>query len=544
MAYRYYRKPQGTIKKAARFIPPSGWNSEFTRVFDFIEKGTGNGAIEAVAGGGKTTAMVESIIRYIEVNSGHRVLFVAFNVSVKDEGQKRLAGYPVDVLTCHGLGFRSMRKPAAWGHQQFDVQDGFGPYMQSLAEAEFGPEKDKKQDRDALLELVSKGKTCLAGDVTAMVQLIDRFNIESGYTKEELAERALRVMEFTRRQPGTSISFKRKQSKAATTFDDEVWLPVVNDWPVDQYDAVFVDEAQDLSPARRALISKALKPNARLFVVGDRYQAIFNFAGADIDSLPTLINEFSCKLLPLSCSWRCAKSIIAEAQQFNPDITYAPNAKDGIVDQCEAKELLDRLSYGDVLISRTNAPLIRLFFQLARRQIRVKFIGRDYGRMLAYRIKGWKWKHEAKVSKGNASGLFTGETLRAYNDEWLETQRANQKSGSANDRHRDEHATVIALTYELDSRLDSEASVQEILGRCYAFSPEEKKNDRGADNHITLSSTHRFKGLEREHAYVLVDTYKPGADQEETNLLYVAVTRAKRHLTYVTGKPEALKSEN
>ena len=557
MAYRnYYNKPKGPVVKAERFTPPGGWNPEFARVYDFVVNGTGHGAIEAVAGGGKTTAVVESIIRYVEANPGHRVLFVAFNVSVKDEGQKRLAGYPCDVLTCHGLGFRSMRKPVAWGGQsgraQFDVQDGYGPYMQSLAEAEIGPEKEKKGDRDALMDLISKAKTCLVDTVPGMVELIERFTIESGYTKAELAERALRVMEFTRKQPGTCVAPKRRgrgnqrppQSKAAVTFDDEVWAPVVNNWPVDQYDAVFVDEAQDLSPARRALISKALKPGARLFVVGDRYQAIYGFAGADIDSLPTMIDEFGCKLLPLSCSWRCAKSIVAEAQQFNPSITHAASAEDGTVDDCDAKELLGRLEYGDVLLSRTNAPLIRVFFQLARQQIRVKFIGRDYGRMLAYRIKGWMWSHEAKVAKGNASGEFTGETMLAYNDEWLQAQSENRDSGSASDRHRDEHATVIALCAELNSRLDTTASVKEILDRCFAFSPEEKKNAKGADDYITLSSTHRFKGLERDHAYVLVDTYKPGEDQEETNLLYVAVTRAKQHLTYVKGKPEPSSSES
>ena len=553
MAYRNYRKPVGPVVKAERFTPPGGWNPEFSRVYDFVVNGTGNGAIEAVAGGGKTTAVVESIIRYIEANPGHRVLFVAFNVSVKDEGQKRLAGYKADVVTCHGLGFRSMRKPVAWGgssgRQQFDVQDGHGPYMQSMAEAEIGPEKEKKGDRDALLDLVSKAKTCLVDTIPGLVELIERFTIDSGYTKPELAGHALRIMEFTQARPGTSVAPKRNrsraapQSKAAVTFDDQAWAPVVNDWPVDQYDAVFVDEAQDLSPCRRALISKALAPGARLFVVGDRFQAIYGFAGADIDSLPTLIHEFGCKLLPLSCSWRCAKSIIAEAKQFNPDITPAPSADDGMVDTCEAKQLLTKLEYGDVLLSRTNAPLIRVFFQLARQQIKVKFIGRDYGRMLAYRIKGWKWNHEGQVSKGNASGDFTGETLLAFNDEWLATQASNRDSETASDRHRDEHATMIALCTELNSRLDSADSVKEVLDRCLAFSPEEKKNAKGADDFITLSSTHRFKGLERDHAYVLVDTYKPGEDQEETNLLYVSVTRAKKHLTYVTGKPEPSATE-
>src|SRR5690606_15545707 len=112
------------------------------------------------------------------------------------------------------------------------------------------------------------------------------------YTQTELAQSALKIMAYNRQKPrfvqtdGRGRSKGRKFSKIALTYDDQCWLPIVNDWGVEQYDAVFVDEAQDLSPARRELVRRALKDNGRLFVVGDRYQAIYGFAGADIDSLP------------------------------------------------------------------------------------------------------------------------------------------------------------------------------------------------------------------------------------------------------------------
>jgi hypothetical protein len=280
--------------------------------------------------------------------------------------------------------------------------------------------------------------------------------------------------------------------------------------------------------------------DASNFFGGDilSHNCIYAFSGADIDSLPTLIEEFDCKMLPLSCSWRCDSNIVREAQQFNPNIVSRPNADDGIVDKIEVKDVLSKLKEGDVLLSRTNAPLVRIFFQLARQQRKVKFIGRDYGRMLAYRIKSWRFRHEAKVSKGEASGMFTGRVLLSNNDEWLEIQSKNDNV-KINDRQKDEHATIIALTLDLRSSLDSEHSIKEVLDRCSAFSPDEKPEENDGNTYITLSSTHRFKGLERDHAYVLIDTYKAGESQEEANLIYVAVTRAKRHLTYVAGKPNA-----
>jgi superfamily I DNA/RNA helicase len=315
------------------------------------------------------------------------------------------------------------------------------------------------------------------------------------------------------------------------TYDDQIWLPVVNNWIGEKYDAVFVDEAQDLSPARRELVRMALKPGGRIFIVGDRMQAIYGWAGADVNSLPQMIEDFRCTSLPLSCSWRCAQSIVREAQSFNPIIEASATADEGVVDRIEINSLLDNIQYGDVLLSRTNAPLVRLFFQLARNQRCVKFIGRDYGKMLSTRICGWQAKHK---------GVFTGNVLLEYNDTWMSTQAENNQD-EITERVRDEHATIVALTVDLNSPLSSTESVDEILSRCEMFSPDEKKDD-GIASYITLSSTHRFKGLERDHAYLLLDTYKPGRNQEETNLMYVAQTRAKKQLTYVQGDVKQIMS--
>jgi hypothetical protein len=884
----YYNKPE-PLGKGPRFTPPGGWNQEFQAIFDFIENGQGNGAFEAVAGAGKTSVLIESIIRCSEINPSHKILFVAFNVSIKEEGSKRLAGYSADVLTSHALGYRSVRK--AWGgprnNTQFDIQDAFGPYMRSLAENALGPEKEKADDREALMDLISKAKTTLTGDIDGLIELMEQFAIDTAYPKKDFAEHALKIINFTKRQPGTTI-LKSKEgkvfSKPAITFDDMIWLPVVNDWPVDKYDDVFVDEAQDLSLARRELIRKALKDDARLFIVGDKFQcvssetlvrisdkkqkkvsslksgdtilswrnnsivsqkikhiiksdwswgykitlsdgktltmspnhkiyasqfslkddeyivylmyradmgfrigitnkyvddksmlgqrarsehadklwilkvcknkedalyyelsysleygiptyvfngeerglnqkrindifetfgmngakllvdnnlhmdcphwfstsmsvgtkqriiihliahgsknnivsmewsedsfpikskleangfsitpsknlnrfrirkhfpsykvaidfakklqnslvncsineklhtptgcyglltasalhvgmnvptytentmscskivsiekvdgefydidvddasnffgndilshnSIFSFAGADINALPNMIKEFNCKTLTLSCSWRCDELIIKEAQQFNPIIQARPNATPGIVDKCQYYELLDKLVPGDVLLSRTNAPLVRVFFQLAKQKRKVKFIGRDYGKMLSYRINTWKRRHDALFDKGQVSAKFTGRDLINSNDDWYNAHIKKDPDSDykvSNDRLKDEWETMMALTYDLDNSLDTQASVKEILDRCALFSPDESKEDKDGKNCITISSTHRFKGLEREHAYVMIDTYAPGTTQEETNLIYVAVSRAKNHLSYVMGKP-------
>ena len=53
---------------------------------------------------------------------------------------------------------------------------------------------------------------------------------------------------------------------------------------------------------------------------------------------------------------------------------------------------------------------------------------------------------------------------------------------------------------------------------------------------ILCSSVHKAKGLEAERVYVLQESfYRRGVTPEEQNIHYVAVTRAKSHLTFVTG---------
>jgi superfamily I DNA/RNA helicase len=53
---------------------------------------------------------------------------------------------------------------------------------------------------------------------------------------------------------------------------------------------------------------------------------------------------------------------------------------------------------------------------------------------------------------------------------------------------------------------------------------------------ILCSSVHKAKGLEADRVYILQDTlYLRGPSQEEDNIYYVAQTRAKGHLTMVSG---------
>lgn len=525
-------------QKKPSFVPDDGWNKEFEDVFDFAVNSKDNGAIIAVAGGGKTTAIVESVKRILNKKPKTSILIVAFNTTIRDTLLDKLSGWPLEIRTVHQHGFSALRN-YNWGggDPYYDIQDSSGEYMMKLAENELGPSKETFIDRTILLNLVSMCKTRLASSIEEIKEVITNYGYISSYSPDIFAKYAYNILNFTSK----NVSWKKGPAfgkvqkivnKKVITFDDQVWLPVVNNLTPEQFDIVFVDEAQDLSKSRADLIKMSLKPNGRIIACGDPFQAIFSFAGADIDSLADLCLSIDAQIMPLSCTFRCHKKAVNAAKEINPQIQAAEKAIEGEIITIDKNQIIDYVAIGDVILSRTNAPIIKLFFKFAKQKLKVKFIGKDYGNMMAMRLKGWKSKFNFDCLNGNNGGSFNVPRILEYNDLWLESKKLTDdgKSRQLTDRFIDEHETIKILCEDLNSNPNTEAAYQEILDKCYSFSPENE--DLESLNCIALSSVHRFKGRERDNVFILVDTFK-SSSQEENNLWYVAVTRSMKKIYYV-----------
>ena len=82
---------------------------------------------------------------------------------------------------------------------------------------------------------------------------------------------------------------------------------------------ILVDEFQDISPARARLLKALLdrSPGARLFAVGDDWQAIFRFAGSDIAIMRQFEERFGeGERLYLETTFRCADRIAKVVTDF------------------------------------------------------------------------------------------------------------------------------------------------------------------------------------------------------------------------------------
>jgi superfamily I DNA/RNA helicase len=77
-------------------------------IFNFIINGIGNAVINAVAGSGKTTTLLQAL-GLLPKNA--KILFLAFNKSIKLEiadKVSKLGLRNVQVDTCHGFGYRAI----------------------------------------------------------------------------------------------------------------------------------------------------------------------------------------------------------------------------------------------------------------------------------------------------------------------------------------------------------------------------------------------------------------------------------------------------
>ena len=77
-------------------------------VYHFIEGGKGNAVVDAVAGSGKSTTLVEALKK---IPAHQSVLFLAFNKAIVEELKIKVGKMPnVTIMTLHGLGSKTVNR--------------------------------------------------------------------------------------------------------------------------------------------------------------------------------------------------------------------------------------------------------------------------------------------------------------------------------------------------------------------------------------------------------------------------------------------------
>ena len=194
-------------------------------------------------------------------------------------------------------------------------------------------------------------------------------------------------------------------------FTDLLWLPVTHSYAHRSLALALVDEAQDLPPLRQAFILHLLglpheKKAGRLVFVGDSDQSIYCYSGADSQALGRLKATVNAAEFPLSVSFRCLSEVVYYAQVHSDFIQSAPGAKSGTIEHVAADDLI--FERGQVVLCRTNAPLIRLALELMTKQVSINVVGRDLETRLADGLD------EALPAKGTYDNAQVTELIHAY----------------------------------------------------------------------------------------------------------------------------------
>ena len=474
-----------------------------------------NLALVARAGCGKTSTILLAVDAIAEKFPQAETLVCAYNKTIATEvGDKlKAAGHTnwrtVGAQTLHSLGYGLVK--FAFKSVIDDAK------VSKLIRAQNDPIFAIYSAQIAQLVGYAKGAAFgfFAGidNAAAWYDLADHYDV-NGFEDTSDLDVVIRAAQYIYKASLDDVS--------TVDFDDMILFPLVKNLRVKfGKDFIFVDEAQDLSPARQALIRKFVKPHTgRVIVVGDPAQAIYGFSGADAEALPNLIKALDAVRLPLSVTWRCPKAVVNLAQRIVSDIEAAPSAPEGLVQS--VAELPATIAAGDAILCRNTAPLIEIAYRLIRSGKAAKVEGRDIGTGLKALAQRWK--------------VTTIDALLKKIDLYQEreVQKALAKDKPENVAKVEDRCDTIREICKacIEQKQTTVADVCAFIDRLFAD---------GAENCIVLATYHRSKGREWDNVYLYEHAARcpskgarqPWQQQQERNLAYVAFTRAQKVLTFV-----------
>lgn len=511
--------------------------------------------VEARAGTGKTTTLIEGLKMLKGIGSqltpspqqravwdaicqsppDSSVCFVAFNSSIAKELVCRVP-QGCEAMTLHRLGNQAVLR-AFPELRRFNLDNAKWVVPDLIAELTGRDIKDLRQNSPVLLkateELVGLAKMNLVG-LTAdpdgnggwledLQALASHHGVEMDGCFAEVMDLVPRVIE------------RCKSPRGKINFDDMIWLPVVLNLPLPRYDLLLVDERQDLNKCQMEL---AIRAGHRIVAVGDRAQSIYGFAGADSEACRTFSamlegrSDRGLVTLPLTVTRRCGKAIVKEAQRYVPDFEAHESNPEGKVSRkrmptkdrptCKPEELYSTdCGDGDMVLCRTNAPLVSQCFAFLKRGQKANIQGRDVGQGLISTIK--------KLKAGSIPDLV-GKL-----DHWrfIEEQKENNKRNPSEAKLQ-----AIADRVEcLNCFAEGAETVDQVIAKIEAVFTDDKESPG-----IKLSSIHKAKGLEARRVFILQppearmreDKMQRWELEQEDNLRYVAITRAIEELVHVS----------
>ena len=305
-----------------------------------------------------------------------------------------------------------------------------------------------------------------------------------------------------------------------------------------KFDVVFIDEAQDLSLMQWDMAKTIWNKTDDSFIAGDDDQAIFRWAGADVDSFIAQEGQ----MMPLTQSFRIPSKVhtlamgIINKVRNRIDKSWNPKIHEGALSRYDDFEHINMTEGEWLVLARTKYMLTDLedilyrkgfyyknkFKKTKEQNLHMAAIDWEHlrqGQLLSYdqllKISSYMTpeKFNKQKIKGMAKGSFYGidQLTKDYGlntkDSWFESF---------------DNASTREVSYLRKMRKNGE-----------------KLNEKPR---IELSTIHAAKGGESQNVVLLTDlskntmkSYERNAD-DENRLFYVGATRTKEHLHIISPK--------
>lgn len=485
--------------------------------------------ITAMAGTGKTSTLV-MIANVLPVQPA---IALAFNVTIKKELEKRFPSY-WKIMTLNGLGHRAWMNAIRGKTITLDERK-----LGRIITAVF-KDFQYQGNEDAWASIRTLVSKAMQAGIVPAARPHKGFRPDTPEQWAMLADE-LWLQDIGEEEIGLAREILTRSVaegfEGTISFDDQIYLPVCFNGQFPRFPLLLGDEVQDWSVMNRVMAQRSC--SGRFILVGDPRQSIYAFRGADSNSMERL-RALRPKWidLPLSVTFRCPKIIVDRQQKHAPGFTafhtnaigevkkflkYLPMTKPD--DPNGGPQTWDwtkvesfNAARSIAILSRNNAPLLKIAFKLLRSNVPVTMLGRDIGKTLVALSK--------KVLPDD--DMKAPDCVLAVN-QWRDNQIALANANGQEEKVANLHDQAECLLAVIEgAKAETASAIRWYLRELFERS----------SGHVVISTIHRAKGLEYDTVLHL-DPWRipskfaqqnPVQMQQELNLLYVCETRCKRLL--------------
>ncbi|WP_125766693.1 ATP-dependent helicase [Lapidilactobacillus wuchangensis] len=536
----------------------------------------GNYLVIAGPGAGKTHTLVYRVFHMIKMGiPAKEICLITFTRKAANQLKRRLEellpkveiGY---IGTIHGLAFLLIRRSLSPGVRLLDPEDD--RMIMRLAMEEHSLKLPERTRLTTVQKIIDYSSVTLKSIDEALIDL-NKEDINSDDIK-----RIMKVYE------------KYKKQYGYINFNDAILLASGADRGSLNY--LMVDEYQDTDPLQIQMIKGLAFPN--VMAVGDDFQSIYSFRGADNKIILNFDNDFeNAKVIKLNINYRSTREIVdlenqitgateygyrkalkANRKTGSCPVTFPESSDTGVSEvMTRVRKLIEEESDDKLaVIYRYNRRKVDFESNLIKNKIDyvvyggIKLLERKHIKDICAILLTNQNKNDfiaymralmllEGIGEVSAKQLIQGLKKSSRTDFLELKQIINTQYPSTLDLLKDTEKFYLDLEsvlsksnytveeiqadFEILNELSKDyQSINNFISDIILDSSQDKWSSKKSNVNVVLTTIHSAKGLEFDDVFFIYDpeiVYSVDKAEENRRLFYTAISRAKTRLTIIDG---------